>query len=131
MKKIISIFCLCFFLGSISTAQAIPKGLKKADLAEYGKYLAWCRTNIQVCALQHGVLTVVAVNGQWTDSLGHYTEKVPRTVKWYRVTYKGPFIAEPNQIHITRVVLVNRPYRSPTSVSDFYNWWVKYPGLHE
>lgn len=113
------ILIISFLLLTSST----PTRVRVADKAEYKRYLEYCEKMIPVRTMQEGKIKVQLVNGQYTDSVGHFTPVQPIQPYWYPIGAKK-IVVEKNEVLIYRHLAVWQKQRK-SSVRDFYEWWMK------
>ena len=95
--------------------------VKVADKPEYEKYLKYCNVPTPLKVTQVGVITLLKVNGQYTDSVGNYIVKIPITIAWFKVGSTSMTV-EPYQKLIYNTFFVPVQMRKP-SITDFYTNW--------
>lgn len=101
----------------------IPTYIRTADRAEYEKYKAWCNQIIYKHVEQTGKITLLKVNGQYTDSVGNF-KRSTNAAYWYGLTAKT-MTAQQNEAFISRMVRIQERRKTPT-VKDFYmNWLIQ------
>jgi len=120
MKTLLITFCFC--IASLFAHTQTITYLKVADKAEYAKYLEYCLTPVERTFYMRGKVSLLKVNGQYTDSIGTWVAKYPLTIKWYPIFTKVT-TTEAYQHEIVASFKVMVPRRYPTSVDDFYKWW--------
>jgi len=113
MKNLI--FLLIAFL--LLTA-AVPTRVRKADKAEYARYIEAGKRVVSKLIDLDGKVTVLKVNGQYTDSAANFTVNPDKPIFWYMPGTKQT-IAQPYEKLITTSKVVNEPLYK-TSVKDFY-----------
>lgn len=99
----------------------IPTYVRTIDKAEYEKYKAWCNQIAYKHVNQDGKITLLKVNGQYTDSIGNFKQST-RSPYWYSLSTKT-MTSQQNELFIGRRVRIQERRRTP-SVSDFYQNWL-------
>jgi len=112
-----NLFCLVIALFLLTTA--VPTRVRKADQAEYAKYLEAGKRVVSKLIEVDGKVTVLKVNGQYTDSAANFTVNPDKPIFWYKPGTKQT-ITQPYEKLITTSKVVNEPLYK-TSVKDFYS----------
>lgn len=99
----------------------IPTYIRTADKAEYEKYKAWCNQIIYKHVEQTGKITLLKVNGQYTDPVGNF-KRSTKAPYWYSLSAKT-MTAQQNELFVLRRVRIQEKRRTP-SVKDFYTNWL-------
>lgn len=99
----------------------IPTYIRTADRAEYEKYKAWCNQIAYKHINQDGKITLLKVNGQYTDSVGNF-KRSTKASYWYSLSAKT-MTAQQNELFVSRRVRIQERMRMP-SVKDFYMNWL-------
>lgn len=98
-----------------------PTYIRTADKAEYEKYKAWCNKVVTKHVEQTGKITLLKVNGQYTDSLGNF-KRSTKAPYWYSLSAKT-MTAQQNELFIARRIKIKEKRRT-ASVKDFYENWL-------
>lgn len=99
----------------------IPTYIRTADKAEYEKYKSWCNQIVYKHVEQTGKITLLKVNGQYTDSIGGFKQST-HSPYWYSLSTKT-MTAQQNEAFIGRRVRIQERRKTPT-VKDFYMNWL-------
>lgn len=95
--------------------------LKVADKAEYAKYLEYCNTAIDRDFTIIGKVTVLKVNGQYSDSLGNWFVGKSPVIVWVKYGTKSISFSEKQHMIAAKVTL--KVKRRESSIDDFYKLW--------
>lgn len=109
------LFLLAAFLLLTS---AVPTKVRKADKAEYARYLEAGKRVVSKLIDVDGKITVLNVNGQYTDSAANFTVNPGKPIFWYKPETKQTIVQPYEKLITTSKVINERLYK--TSVKDFY-----------
>lgn len=121
MKTLLFILLLSFS----ATAQTY---VRVADKIEYERYKKWCNVRVSQEVEQFAKVTLIKVNGQYTDSIGGFYTATPTQISWYRVGTSS-FMVQENETLISIKMKVPVRRRNP-SIKDFYLNWQPYGKFH-
>ena len=96
--------------------------VKVADKPEYEKYLSYCNTHDYKTFEVLGKVTVLKVNGYYTDPDGKYYIKEPLTITWQKIGATSVTVSEFEKLISVKVTLQTR--RRTPSIPDFYKEWM-------
>lgn len=113
MKNLIFLLIAFFCLTA-----AVPTRVRKADKAEYTRYLEAGKRVVSKLIKQDGKVTLKKVNGLYTDSAGNVTIDTTKPVFWYKPG-ATKITVQNNERLVSRKVVINEA-AVKTSVKDFY-----------